>query len=77
MIVAEIEAIKEEISYLRLWMGVSLATWISLLSWVFSISQANITNKAIFSIILLLILLAGIIALHKKILQKIKFLRGD
>ena len=66
-----IDVIKEKINYLKVWLGISIVTLITLIGWISSHYQNVSTLRLVFSFIGVLWLIALIHILNKSILQKI------
>ena len=73
---AKLDAVKEEISYLKLWLGVAVATGISILAWL--LNNFRSANRLFIAgaLIGFLAMVSGGIALHRRINSKIDELRG-
>ena len=72
---SELDGAKEEIAYLKLWLGIIVATGISLLAWLlnnFSTAQRLFRAGALMGV---LGIVSGGIALHRRISSKIDELR--
>jgi len=70
----KIDLIKEKINYLKVWLGISVVTLISLLGWLSS-SYENLSNaRLILSFIGILWLVVLVHFLNKSILNKINSL---
>ena len=67
----KIDVIKEKINYLKVWLGISIVTLITLIGWISSHYQNVSTLRLVFSFIGVLWLIALIHILNKSILQKI------
>jgi hypothetical protein len=73
---AKIDEIKEEISYLKFWVGVFVAVAISLLSYIVKHFNVNHFNLyLLFATIALVMDGFAILFVHKKITKKIKSLK--
>jgi hypothetical protein len=71
---ARIDVIKEKINYLKVWLGISVVTLISLLGWLSSYFSGLTNLRLILSFIGLLWLIVLIHFLNKSILDKINSL---
>lgn len=72
---SELEEIREQIAYLKLWLGISIASGISLLGWLFANSQSA-DRILLFSGLLAIIgIIVGIFLLDRRIRRKIRVLR--
>ena len=67
---AKIDKIKEEISFLKMIFGILVAIDISIIGWLFS-HQSHNTANTILAIVAIFSATIGIVAVNKKILQKI------
>ncbi len=73
---AKIDEIKEEISYLKFWVGVFVAVAISLLSYIVKHFDVNNFNLyLLFATVALVMDGLAIFFVHKKITKKIKSLK--
>ena len=72
---SELDVIKEQIAYLKLWLGILVVTDISLVGWF--ISNISITSRVlIFGALIGIILVTfGIILIHKRIERHIESLK--
>jgi hypothetical protein len=71
---SKLDVIKEHISYLKVWLGISIVTLISLIGWLSS-NYNNISNARIALSFLGIFWLIGLIhILNKNILNKINSL---
>ncbi|MCF6309628.1 MAG: hypothetical protein L3J19_04005 [Sulfurimonas sp.] len=71
---ARIDLIKEKINYLKVWLGISVVTLISLLGWLSSNFDELSTVRSIISLIGVAWLVALVHFLNKSILNKINSL---
>ena len=71
---AKIDLIKEKINYLKVWLGISVVTMISLLSWLSSNFEKLTNLRLIISFIGIICLFGLIHFLNKSILDKINSL---
>jgi len=67
----KIDVIKEKINYLKVWLGISIVTLISLLGWISSHYEDVSTVRLVFSFIGILWLVGLVHILNKSILKKI------
>ena len=72
---AKIDEVKEEINYLKVWLGIIVVTAIGLLSWIVNNYDLATNVKNIFALLSLLLLSITIIAIDRKIKKKIKTLK--
>jgi len=67
----KIDVVKEKINYLKVWLGISVVTLISLLGWLSSSFEKLSDARLIFSFLGISCLLVLIHFLNKSILHKI------
>jgi len=72
---ALIDEIKEELNYLKLWLGIIVVTNISLISWLIGNYEKSVNFKILADIFAIITLTFTVIFINKKIKQKIKSLR--
>jgi len=72
---AKIDEIKEELNYLKVWLGIIIVTTIGLISWLINNYKTSSNFKIIADIIAVIILTVSIIFMDKNIKKKIKSLR--
>jgi len=72
---AKIDEIKEELNYLKVWLGVIVLTTISLISWLINNYEVSSNLKVIGDVIAIIVLTVSIIIIDKKIKEKIKLLK--
>ena len=72
---AKIDEIKEELNYLKVWLGVIVLTTISLISWLINHYEVSSNLKVIGDVIAIIVLTVSIIIIDKKIKEKIKLLK--
>lgn len=73
---SEADFTKEQIAYLKVWLGILVVTDISLIGWLASnIASASIILVAAV-VIAVVVTTVGIILLHGRIEQRIESLRG-
>ncbi|MEA1915979.1 MAG: hypothetical protein U9N42_00455 [Campylobacterota bacterium] len=72
---AKIDEIKEELNYLKVWLGIIVITSIGLISWLLNNYEISSNTKIISDIIAIVILTLSIIVIDRKIKNKIKNLR--
>jgi hypothetical protein len=74
--VAEIDLVKEEINYLKLWLGIAVVTDISLFSWLFaSIGRATIP-LVVLALLGAAVIISVIVYLHRRIEARIRDLEN-
>jgi hypothetical protein len=71
----ELDGAKEEISYLKLWLGIMIATDISLIAWLINNFRAAQRLFLAGAVMVILAIASGCIALHRRISSKIDELR--
>ena len=71
---AKIDRVKEFIGYLKVLLVLSLATNISLISWIVNHYKDENNDLLILSLIVVLIISLIVILINKKIIKDIKFL---
>ncbi|HEX7030053.1 MAG TPA: hypothetical protein VF254_05615 [Gammaproteobacteria bacterium] len=69
------EAVKEELAYLRLWIGILAVTLISLGSWLFLSYEAASALLLVGALAGLMLLSIGCFQLHRRIERKIGEIR--
>jgi len=73
---SELDVAKEQIAYLKVWLGILVVTDISLVGWLAS----NIaTAKALLlftGILAVVVTTAGVVLIHRRIERRIESLRG-
>ena len=72
---AKIDEIKEELNYLKIWLGIIVVTAISLIGWLINNYGQESFVKIFGDIIAIITLTVAIIIVDKKIKAKIKSLR--
>lgn len=72
---ARIDEIKEELNYLKIWLGIVVVTAISLIGWLINNYALESSMKIFGDIIAIIVLTIAIIIVDKKIKNKIKSLR--
>ena len=73
---SELDVAKEQITYLKFWLGVMVVTDISLFGWL--VSNANSTSLRLLSggCLAVVAITVGIVLLHRRIERQIQELRG-
>lgn len=71
----KIDEVKEELNYLKLWLGIIVVTAIGLIGWLVNNYVEASTVKLASNIIVIIILNISIVIIDKKIKKKIKILR--
>jgi len=72
---AKIDEIKEELNYLKVWLGIIVITTIGLISWLMNNYETSSMIKIISDIIAIVSLTISIILIDKSIKKKIKSLK--
>jgi uncharacterized membrane protein len=72
---ARIDEVKEEINYLKLWLGIMVVTTISLISWLVGNYESENSVKVISSMVAVILLSVSIIMIDKNIKERIKHLK--
>ena len=67
----ELDHFKEEVSYLKFWLGIVVVTDISLAGWLISSSETAAPYTVFFAVVGLILLSAGIVFLHRRIERRI------
>jgi hypothetical protein len=67
-----IDMAKEEIAYLKLWMGIAIASAISMVAWLVSNFGSAPWLRTLGALAALPLVLFGVLALHRKIEYKIR-----
>jgi len=73
---AKIDEVKEELNYLKVWLGIIVITTIGLISWLINNYEISSKIKIITDIIAIIVLTITILFIDKNIKKKIKVL-GD
>jgi len=72
---AKIDEIKEELNYLKVWLGIIVITTIGLISWLINNYETTAKIKTVSDIIAIIVLTITILIIDKKIKNKIKSLK--
>jgi hypothetical protein len=73
---SEVDVAKEQIAYLKLWLGITVVTDISLIGWfIGNYGQAS-TSLLIADLLAIAVVSAGIAELHRRIERQIESLRS-
>ncbi len=73
---SELDHLKEEVAYLKFWLGIVVVTDISLAGWLLSSSETAASYTVFFAVMGLILLSAGIVVLHRRIEQRILGIKG-
>ena len=68
---SELDHLREEVAYLKFWLGIVVVTDISLAGWLLSSSDTAAPYTVFFAVMGLILLSAGIVVLHRRIEQRI------
>ena len=72
---AKIDEIKEELNYLKVWLGIIVITTIGLISWLINNYEISSNIKIIADIIAIIVLTVTILFIDKNIKKKIRTLK--
>jgi len=72
---AKIDEIKEELNYLKVWLGIIIITTIGLISWLVNNYETSSNIKILSDILSVIVLTISIMKIDKNIKKKIKSLR--
>jgi hypothetical protein len=72
---SELDHLREEVAYLKFWLGIVVVTDISLAGWLISSSGTAATYTVFFAVAGLILLSAGIVLLHRRIELRIAKVR--
>jgi len=72
---AKVDEVKEELNYLKVWLGIIVITTISLVSWLINNYEISSKIKTVADIVAIFSLTITILIIDKKIKNKIKNLR--
>jgi hypothetical protein len=68
---SELDHLREEVAYLKFWLGIVVVTDISLAGWLLSSSDTAAPYTVFFAVLALILLSAGIVVLHRRIERRI------
>jgi len=68
---SELDHLREEVAYLKFWLGIVVVTDISLAGWLLSSSDTAAPYTVFFAVMGLILLSAGIVVLHRRIERRI------
>ncbi len=75
-VVSELDVAKEQIAYLKLWLGIMIVTDISLIGWfIGNYGQAS-TSLLVMDLLAVTVVSAGIVVMHRSVERKIDRLRS-
>ena len=72
----ELDGLKEQLVYLRLWLGIIVVAEISLVGWTASAVETASPRLLSLSIVVIMVLGLGILLLHRRIERRIEQLRS-
>ncbi len=72
---SERDHLREEVAYLKFWLGIVVVTDISLAGWLISSSDTAAPYTVFFAVVGLIMLSAGIVFLHRRIERRIAKLK--
>jgi len=72
---AKIDEIKEELNYLKVWLGIIIITTIGLIGWLVNNYETSSNIKILSDILSVIVLTISIMKIDKNIKKKIKSLR--
>jgi len=73
---SELDVAKEQIAYLKFWLGVMVVTDISLFGWLISNAASTTLQLLVGACLAVIAITAGIAVLHRRIERQIQALRG-
>lgn len=73
---SELDVAKEQIAYLKFWLGVMVVTDISLFGWLISNATSTTRQLLLGGYLAVIAITAGIALLHRRIERQIQALRG-
>lgn len=73
---SELDVAKEQIAYLKFWLGVMVVTNISLFGWLISNASATSLRLLVSGCLAVIAITGGIVLLHRRIERQIQELRG-
>jgi len=68
---SELDHLREEVAYLKFWLGIVVVTDISLAGWLLSSFDTAALYTVFFAVMGLILLSAGIVVLHRRIERRI------
>ena len=72
----ELDGLKEQLVYARLWLGIVVVAEISLIGWFASALETAAARLLMLAIVGIMSLAAAILLLHRHIVQRIKEIRS-
>jgi hypothetical protein len=73
---SELDVTKEQIAYLKFWLGVMVVTDISLFGWLISNAGSTTLHLLVGGCLAVIAITTGIVLLHRRIERQIQELRG-
>ena len=73
---SELDVAKEQIAYLKFWLGVMVVTDISLFGWLISNASSTSLHLLVGGCLAVIAITVGIVLLHRRIERQIQELRG-
>ncbi len=73
---SELDVAKEQIAYLKLWLGIMVVTDISLIGWFIGNYRQASASLLVTDLLAVAVVSVGIVVLHARIEQKIERLRN-
>lgn len=70
--VPELDRLKEQVAYLKLWQGIVVVTDISLAGWLISAADAAPPLRVFFALLGVILLSFGIVVLHRQIHRRLE-----
>lgn len=68
---AQLDRVKEQLAYLKLWQGIMVVTDISLVGWIVTSADTAGARPFALAIVAVVALTSGIIAVHRRIERRI------
>jgi hypothetical protein len=72
----ELDALKEELNYLRLWLGMTAVADISLIGWTAAALETSSMRLLSVAVVVIMVLGFGILLLHRMIVRRIGQIRS-
>ena len=69
---SELDRLKEQLAYLKFWLGIMVVTEISLVGWLISTARSSDLRLWSFAAVGVVVLGVGIFALHRQIQRRIE-----
>ena len=69
---SELDRLKEQLVYLRLWLGIVVVADISLIGWLASATDTGTPTRVAFAVLGVVVLSLGIFFLHRHIERRIE-----